>query len=314
MTHSRFIVAMIVGIGFMHLAPPSFGQQVSATPAPQTQSVTQAMRSEANDFFIRKDWPNAAKAYEAITRLEPANANALSRLGTSLHSMGKYDRAIEAYKKAVEINAQATTMYNLGCTYARLNDKEAAFAWLEKSIKAGYNQPDAMSKDEDLIALREDPRFKGMVARALINAKPCTANPQNRQFDFWVGEWRVENPQGQLAGTSSVQLILGDCVVFENWTGNGGSSGKSFNFYNSNLGKWQQTWVDDRGGMLEFFGEYKDGQMRYLGEAPAPNGGKTLQRMTFFNLSGNRVRQLWEQSTDGKTWTVAFDGTYVRKS
>jgi len=37
-------------------------------------------------------------------------------------------------------------------------------------------------------------------------------------------------------------------------------------------------------------------------------------RMTFFNQGPNQVRQLGHVSTDGgKTWTVSFDLTYVRK-
>ena len=38
-------------------------------------------------------------------------------------------------------------------------------------------------------------------------------------------------------------------------------------------------------------------------------------RMTFFNQGPNQVRQLGHISTDGgKTWTVTFDLTYVRKN
>ncbi len=143
---------------------------------------------------------------------------------------------------------------------------------------------------------------------------PCKTRPEYRQFDFWVGEWDVTNPRGQQAGVNSVQLILGDCVVFENWTGAGGGHGKSFNVYNAAKGKWQQTWVDNSGGVLELLGEYKDDQMRFTGETVGRGGAKTLERLTFTKLGDGRVRQFWEQSTDGgKTWTVAFDGTYVRK-
>lgn len=143
---------------------------------------------------------------------------------------------------------------------------------------------------------------------------PCKSRPEHRQFDFWVGEWDVLNPQGQQAGTNSVQLILGDCVIFENWTGARGANGKSFNVYNAAKGKWQQTWVDNFGGILELFGEYKDGAMRLTGETKGTDGRVTLSRLTFTKLDDGRVRQLWEQSVDGgKTWTVAFDGTYVRK-
>lgn len=51
--------------------------------------------------------------------------------------------------------------------------------------------------------------------------KPCTTRPEYRQFDFWIGEWDVQ-AGGNQAGTNSVQLILGDCVIFENWIGAAG--------------------------------------------------------------------------------------------
>jgi hypothetical protein len=145
-------------------------------------------------------------------------------------------------------------------------------------------------------------------------ARPCSAAQEYRQLDFWVGEWEVQGPKGKTIGASSVQLILSDCVVFENWTGGGGVAGKSFNLYDARTRKWKQTWVDDHGGMLEFTGEFKDGAMRYMGESTAQDGKPVMDRLTFFPLAEGRVRQLWEQSADkGKTWNTIFDGTYIRK-
>ena len=40
------------------------------------------------------------------------------------------------------------------------------------------------------------------LAAAAQTAPPCKARPEYRQFDFWVGEWDVQNPQGQTAGTN----------------------------------------------------------------------------------------------------------------
>jgi len=58
----------------------------------------------------------------------------------------------------------------------------------------------------------------------------------------------------------------------------------------------------------------QDGAMRYKGETHTQGGGKILRRLTFFNLGADRVRQFSERSTDGgKTWTVGYDFTYVRK-
>ncbi|MCA1634380.1 MAG: hypothetical protein LC802_11975 [Acidobacteria bacterium] len=144
--------------------------------------------------------------------------------------------------------------------------------------------------------------------------QPCRASAEYRQLDFWVGEWEVQGPKGKTVGASSVQLILSDCVVFENWTGGSGYSGKSFNFYDAKAHKWKQFWVDDRGGSLEFTGEFKDGAMRYTGLSTAQDGKPVMDRLTFFPLAEGRVRQLWQQSADeGRTWKTVFDGTYIKK-
>jgi hypothetical protein len=316
MKHKRLLIALLASFFVMQQAASTLAQQVgAATAATQAQAATPEMKSEANNFYTHQDWANAAKAYEAITKLEPQNAGAWGRLGGALLSLGKYDRAVEALKHSVEINPQSNTMYNLAASYARLNDKEKAFEWLDKAMQAGFSNPLLMGTDEDLASIRGEARFKALVSKATANYKPCSVQPLNRQFDFWVGEWNVQSTQGgQPVGKSSVQLILGDCVVFENWSGAGGGEGKSFNFYNAQKGKWQQTWVDSVGGVIEFTGEFKDGKMLYTAETVAQNGDKTLHRLTFFNLPQGQVRQFWESSTDGgKTWTVAFDGTYVRK-
>ena len=108
----------------------------------------------------------------------------------------------------------------------------------------------------------------------------------NRQFDFWVGEWDVQTPQGQPAGSSTVQNILGGCVILENWTGLG-SQGKSFNAYNQALKKWQQYWVDDTGITTLYTGEVVGNQMRYLADAGSQNG-QQARRMTFTKLGDGR--------------------------
>ena len=48
---------------------------------------------------------------------------------------------------------------------------------------------------------------------------------------------------------------------------------------------------------------------------PSPTEPKTIvqQRITWTPANDGSVRQVWELSSDaGKTWTVLFDGRYVR--
>ena len=50
-------------------------------------------------------------------------------------------------------------------------------------------------------------------------------------------------------------------------------------------------------------------------DVPPRNGQPPARtRLSFTNLGPDRVRQLWERTTDqGKTWKVMFDGDYRRK-
>lgn len=277
---------------------------------------SQAMR-EAGVLFQAQKWAEAAKAYEAITKAEPGNGAAYLRLGTSLLSMGQYKEAALALQRAIEINKSPAAMYNLACSYARLNDRDKAFEWLNKSINSGFVpalRPHALENDSDLASLREDARFKDSVQLVDKVNRPCMYSEKVRQFDFWVGEWTVTNPQGQQVGTNTVNMLEDGCIIQENWIGALGGTGKSFNFFDTTTGKWRQTWISNGGGVSEFAGEFRDNAMRFEGESHLADGKKVLRRLTFFNLGPDRVRQFSEASVDeGKTWNVNFDFTYTRK-
>ena len=142
--------------------------------------------------------------------------------------------------------------------------------------------------------------------------KSCAA-PEHRQFDFWIGEWTVTQPEGRTVGTNRISKILGGCALREEWTGVSGGSGTSLNMYDAARRRWHQTWVDDKGNVLLLDGEFKRGTMALEGDAPDSDGKMTRQRIVWSPLSGGRVRQLWESSADdGKSWKVKFDGTYTR--
>ena len=149
---------------------------------------------------------------------------------------------------------------------------------------------------------------------------PCNTMPEAKLFDFWIGTWDVTpwqaphpTPQ-QAMGVNDVHPILEHCVISENWRGSRGGEGKSYNFYDTNTKKWRQIWIADSGGSLDYSGEYRDGAMRFVGWTLDPKGNRVEQKLTFFNISPDTVRQLFEASTDGgKSWKPTFDGRYVRR-
>lgn len=152
-------------------------------------------------------------------------------------------------------------------------------------------------------------------AQQAPSAFPCKNAPEFRQFDFWIGEWTVQNPKGETIASSSIQLILGDCVIFENYvTVKPPYSGKSFSLFNSAAKRWEQKWVDNQGGLHDYIGELKEGEMRFRRETTTAQGQKIHHRMTFYPLGPDRVRQKLERSTDGgATWTTGWEGLYLRK-
>jgi len=267
----------------------------------------------ANAAFQARNWDKAAAEYGKITKADPTNGNAWYQLGMSLYSMDKFQDAAAAFQHSAELKFRPVlSTYNTAAALARAGQSDDALAWLEKLPGMGYRTVQQVEQDQDFTSLKKSPRFQGVLVALQQNAAPCQGAELNRQFDFWVGEWDVQTPQGQHAGNSTVQNILGGCVILENWTGLG-SQGKSFNAYNQALKKWQQYWVDDSGTTTLYTGEVIGNQMRYVADAGLQNG-QQARRMTFTRLDDGRVRQLGETSGDGgKTWTVAYDLIYVRK-
>ena len=74
------------------------------------------------------------------------------------------------------------------------------------------------------------------------------------------------------------------------------------------------TIVDSIGLLLQLDGAFRDGSMVLEGRSMRPDGTAQRERITWWREEDGSVRQLWEQSTDdGQSWTVTFDGRYVRR-
>ncbi len=282
--HLGLILALFtIAVSAGAAVPGADARQTPAPPASQTQ------------------------ASEAFTR------------GTTLHDAGKYAEAIPELERAVALGFQPLNQakFRLARAYAKAGRTDDALTVLEALAAAGFQNFAAM-KGTDLDGLRSSPRFKAVEQQMNATAHPCAANPDFHRFDFWVGEWDVQPtgapraPIGQGA-TSIIERQLDGCVIQENWLPPGGNgAGKSFNIYNTVTKQWEQYYVDTRGTITRYTGTFHDDGNLYY---EADQFGSTNKiRMTFFNQGPNQVRQLGHVSTDGgKTWSVSFDLTYIRK-
>lgn len=287
---------------------------LAAVSLPAASDDGKAAMAKAEAPYQAGEWAKAAEAYEGIVKADEKNGEAWFRLGFSLYSMGKFDEALAAYGKAEALGtAPLRLLASAGASHAKLGHTDKAFEYLGKAVDAGL-PPSRLDANPNLDPIRSDKRFKDLHDKAEKSVYPCKFEAESQQFNFWIGEWDVFS-NGTKQGDSRIEALKDGCLIVENYTNTAGYAGKSLNFYDPEAHKWQQLWVDNSGGIIRYSGNFTDGAMRFTEGVHSQRGGKTvMSRMTFTPNADGSVRQFIEESSDeGKTWSVWFDGKYVRK-
>jgi tetratricopeptide (TPR) repeat protein len=273
--------------------------------------------ASAQKSYFAKQWSVAADQYQKLTQSEPGNALYWYRLGTSLRMAGELTKAEAALQKSIDLGFQK--MYatvGLAAVYAQGGQSEKALTLLEGLAKNGAPAAPIIEGDDAFKKIGSEPRFINVIESMKEQAAPCKyheKHPKYREFDFWLGDWDVFGKAGNPAGHSHVELMVGDCVLNENWTDLMGGVGKSYNKYNPPLKRWEQYWVDQYGATTYYVGNLEGPNMVFLADGLDRAGKPQKLRMTFFPLEPGKVRQFGEVSTDdGKTWSTSFDLIYVR--
>jgi tetratricopeptide (TPR) repeat protein len=287
---------------------------VAAQPAPPPVAATPA-DARADSLMARGDYAGAAAAYQRIAAANPSSARAWMRLGVAHTRLGDHAAAADAFEHAASVRPSAVSLYNAALARGRLGQRERAFALLGRAAATGAVTADYLAGDSALASFRDDARFRAVLDSAARASTPCARDPDARRFDFWLGEWDVRTPQGQLAGRSSIVAVSGECALLENWTSAFGTSGKSLNGYNPALGRWQQFWIGQDRTVTEYRDSAWDGpSLVFLAAAAPSDTTHTTQRLTFTPLSKDLVRQHGERSTDdGRSWTTTYDLYYYRR-
>src|SRR3954468_14860071 len=172
---------------------------------------------KADSLFVAREFKDALALYALVAKTSTLDPRSRFRYGMSLANTGNYQSAAAILDQAA-VNNNPAVLFNAGSVHARLGHADTAFGYLNTSITRGFSSPTLFAADSNFATLRNDPRYAAAEKRLRDAFTPCASNPEFHKFDFWVGEWTVVNAAGIAAGSSSVQKILSDCVVFENWT------------------------------------------------------------------------------------------------
>jgi adenylate cyclase len=79
---------------------------------------------------------------------------------------GETARALEWSRRSLELYPdELSTLLCAACLSSRLGQKEEALDFLERVFARGWGKRDWVEHDPDYDSLRDDPRFKKLVAR-----------------------------------------------------------------------------------------------------------------------------------------------------
>jgi hypothetical protein len=155
--------------------------------------------------------------------------------------------------------------------------------------------------------------------------QPCAA-PEARAFDFWHGDWTVNNryltEDGWVdAGSADVLVYpaLGGCVTIEHWDGNLGGTevtGFSARAWDANKAAWVLllNWpAPNRSVFGTLEGNFRHGRGEFFSTTHDADGNEVRQRYSFADISADSFR--WDQaySPDGERWRSNWIMEYSRR-
>lgn len=232
--------------------------------------------------------------------------------GRAQQEAGQYDSALDSFQHAADMNFQpAGAMMRMAQITASQGRTDAALEFLNSAYALNPTAVALLPNMGGVPQLAGNAEYKLLLTQADLAKHPCKTREEASQFDFWVGDWQVTTPQGQVAGENHISHDLANCVIRESWTNVYGDHGTSVNFFDPATGHWHQVWTSDNGTVTHYEGEFRDGSMRFEANGFGDRDGESsFRRMTFTPNPDGSVRQLIEDSKDGDSWVISFDGIY----
>jgi tetratricopeptide (TPR) repeat protein len=277
---------------------------------------------KADSLYQDKKWELAKQYYAKYVGDDSSNSMFWNRLGYCNQNLGNLAEAIRNYQKVFALHpsplVKSSAEFRLAMVYSMLNKNPESADWLMKASYSGYNGLNELDSLPAFAGLRAGPGYPELRKKIYGLLFPCSQDPRNRAFDFWIGDWNCyRNGTQILSGYSHIESIAGECAILENYTSVQGYTGKSFNFYDTIRGKWEQDWIGSGGASdrQRFYnGEFRDGAMRFTYEMDNPGGEKIKGNFIFYNISRDSVRQYQDVTNEqGKTISVTYDLMYLRR-
>jgi Flp pilus assembly protein TadD len=111
-------------------------------------------------------FPEAIASIEKARRIEDQICVPLAALGHTYAAAGQRARAEQVIRELIaRSRSRQVPAYTVATIYAALNEKDQAFAWLEKAYAQRSWYLTSLKVDPKVDSLRSDPRFADLVHR-----------------------------------------------------------------------------------------------------------------------------------------------------
>jgi hypothetical protein len=298
-----------------------------ATAAPRQEPVPQQEKlptmQEADALRESGDMKAAAVAYGRISAAQPDNGPAVFYHAYTLHASGDLKAAHDRHLDAANFpQFKPVALYNHACVHALWKETDVALRSLREAMDAGFanaqnprraEHVNFLKTDTDLDSLREDPRFKALLAELSPLPKLADLAPE-RIFDFYPGEWEMLDGE-TVELLVSVTPAFGDRglkVSMKN-PADGAETASALFVYEADKKQWRQTWMSAEGQTITMTGG-RDGETIALRVETDTKGTAKNGRAVFSDITRNAFTYSWQTTEDeGKTWKNLASRAFKRR-
>ena len=118
------------------------------------------------DIYLRQDKKELAEA-DFLKVIEIENTpEKYSCIHYAYQGLGQYDKAIEMMDSIIAREEdRAGSYYYAACLYSRMDNKQKALEYLEKSLELGYRRFAHIERDQDMDPIRDMEEFKALILK-----------------------------------------------------------------------------------------------------------------------------------------------------
>lgn len=160
----------------------------------------------------------------------PENPSALGMEARLQRELKDWPGYIDASRRLLAAQPEGGNAYDLACAYSLGGEKDSAFAALRQASRLGYNDLDQYKEDEDLVPLRDDPRWSDVLvmveteysqelARLRQQAVATRVDRHKKalasRLDEPAPDWTLKGLDGKAVSLSELR---GNVVIIDFWS------------------------------------------------------------------------------------------------